>query len=86
MIISDGPDPAYRDQYVALGITTNDVAGSINIQPGAWEVGGLSKKSYVMPRYPTVISDQDIGSSVGALSKRFVDTVARELAREIGAM
>ncbi len=86
VVISRRPDPQYSDQYIALGITTNDISGSISISPDAWEVGSLPKKSYVMPRYPTVISERDVVSSVGALSKGFVDDAAKELAREIGAL
>jgi hypothetical protein len=54
------------------------------ITPDDWAVGSLSKQSYIHPRYPTVISESDVATTVGALTETIVDDAVEELGREIG--
>jgi len=84
VVVSHDTSPAYPDQHITLGISTTEVEGSIPITPDDWAVGSLSKQSYVHPRYPTVISESDVVTTVGALTEEIVDDAVEELGREIG--
>lgn len=84
VVVSHDTSSAYPDQHIALGISTTEVEGSIPINPDDWAVGSLSKQSYIHPRYPTVISESDVVTTVGALTEDIVDDAVGELGREIG--
>ncbi|QLH84273.1 hypothetical protein [Halosimplex pelagicum] len=82
--MSEQPNPEYPDQHVAIGISTNDAAESVPIGENDWQVGSLSKESYILPRYPAVISERDTAQTVGALVPEIVDEAAESLARNVG--
>ncbi|WP_436929761.1 hypothetical protein [Halosimplex halobium] len=84
VIVSETPNPEYPDQHIAVGISTNDATDSIPIGENDWQVGSLSKESYILPRYPTVISERNTAQTVGALTPDIVDEAARSLARTVG--
>jgi hypothetical protein len=84
VVVSHDTSPAYPDQHIALGISTTEVDGSIPITPDDWAVGSPSKQSYIHPRYPAVVSESDVETTVGALSEDVVDDAVRALGREIG--
>ncbi len=39
---------------------------------------------HIHPRYPAVVSESDVETTVGALSEEIVDNAIRALGREIG--
>ena|GEM_PF-6834082 len=84
LVVSHDTSPDYPDQHVAIGISTTDVDGSIPITDDDWAVGSLSKQSYIHPRYPTVVSESDVVTTVGALKQDIVDDTVRALGQEIG--
>lgn len=84
VIVSQTVNTDYPSQRIALGISTSQTEKSIPITEDDWEVGRLSKQSYILPRYPTVISERDVSQVVGALSKEVVDDAASALAEDIG--
>jgi mRNA interferase MazF len=84
VIGSHEPNPEYPDQHIALGISTTAVEGSIPISPDDWVVGNLPKQSFIHPRYPTVIAESDVVTTVGALTADIVDEAVLELGQEIG--
>lgn len=49
VILGEQANPAFPDQYIALGISTVDAPGAIRITDSDWEVGGLSRESFVDP-------------------------------------
>jgi hypothetical protein len=84
VIVSRNPNPDYPDQHIALGISTTNTQDSIPINADDWEVGQLSKQSYIVPRYPTVLSATNINHTVGALSQQIVDEAVETLSEAIG--
>ena len=84
VVVSHDTSSACSDQHVALGISTTEVEGGIPITSDDWAVGSLSKQSYIHPRYPTVISESDVVTTVGALTADIVDDAVRELGQAIG--
>lgn len=84
MIVSHETTAEYPDQHVALGISTTETAESLPITQDDWVVGDLSRQSYIHPRYPTVISEADVVTTVGALDEDVVDDAVLALGREIG--
>lgn len=84
VIASRNPNPDYPDQHIALGISTTNTQDSIPINADDWEVGQLSKQSYIIPRYPTVLLETDVTHTVGALSQQVVDEAAMALTEAIG--
>jgi hypothetical protein len=85
VIVSETPNHEYPDQYIAVGISTNDATDRIPIGENDWQVGSLSTESYILPRYPTVISERNTAQTVGALTPDIVDEAAGSLARAVGA-
>jgi hypothetical protein len=84
VIVSEQPNPEYPDQHLAIGISTTDATDSIPIGENDWQVGSLSTESYVVPRYPTVISERNTAQTVGALVPAVVDEAVEVLAQNIG--
>ncbi|QLH76904.1 hypothetical protein HZS55_06145 [Halosimplex rubrum] len=84
VIVSQSANPDYPDQQIALGISTTNAQDSIPISADDWEVGQLSKQSYIVPRYPTVLSATNINHTVGALSQQVVDEAVEALSETIG--
>ena len=84
VIVGEQANPAFSDQYIALGISTVDAPDAIRLTERDWEVGGLSRESFVNPWYPTVISADNVVTEVGALSADIVDTAVTSLAATIG--
>jgi len=68
VIVSRNTNPDYPDQYIALGISTTDAQDNIPINTDDCEGGQLSKKSYIVPRDPTVLLTASIKHTVSALS------------------
>lgn len=86
VIVSHTAHPDYPTQYVALGITTKEITEGIEIREGDWEVGRLSPRSYIDPRYPVTISERGVAETVGALAADPVDAAVATLARTVGAV
>lgn len=63
---------------------TTNAQDSIPINADDWEAGQLSKQSYIVPRYPTVLSAANINHTVGALSQQIVDEAVETLPEAIG--
>lgn len=84
VIVSHDTSSDYPDQHIALGISTTEVKQSVPIDPADWAVGSLSKRSYIHPRYPTVVSESDVVTTVGALTQEIVDDAVTELGQDIG--
>lgn len=86
VIVSHTAHPDYPDQYVALGITTQEITEGVEIGGSDWEVGNLSERSFIDPRYPVAISERGVADTVGALAAGPVDEAVTTLARTIGAV
>lgn len=84
VIVSTDTSAEYPEQHIALGISTTEVGQSVPITPDDWVVGSLPKQSYIHPRYPTVIAESDVVTTVGALTEDIVDNAVLELGQEIG--
>lgn len=84
LIVSSDVHPDYPDQHIALGITTEAVTGGLQIEDRYWELGSLSHDSFIDPRYPAAISEQNIVTTVGVLTETCVERAVNALAREIG--
>jgi hypothetical protein len=84
VVVSHDTNSDYPDQHIALGISTTEVDESIPITSDDWAVGSLSKRSHIHPRYPTVISESDVVTTVGALTADIVDDAVTALGQEIG--
>lgn len=77
---------AHPDQYLALGITTKEPTDGVEIRESDWEVGRLTRDSFIDPRCPVALSESGVVDTVGALTAGPVDEATTTLAREIGAM
>lgn len=85
VIASRTAHPDYPAQYIALGITTNAVTDGVELTEADWEVGELTKTSYIDPRYPVVLAAQHVVETVGALVPAPVDAATAKLADLIAA-
>lgn len=85
VIASTDPHPDYPDQYVALGLTTQEVTAGVVVGESDWAVGRLSERSFIDPRYPVAISERGVADTVGALRRGPVDEAVSALAELIGA-
>ena len=86
VVVSRDDHPDYTDQYLALGMTTKAITDGVEIGVGDWEVGRLSRDSFIDPRYPVTLSERGVSETVGALRAGPVDEAVHRLAEMIGAL
>lgn len=84
VIVGQQPSPEFPDQFLALGITTQEAPHRIPVTESDWEIGSLTRESYIDPYYATLLEGTVVTNSVGAIAEDIVDSAAIELARIIG--
>ncbi|MCU4742932.1 hypothetical protein OB955_18630 [Halobacteria archaeon AArc-m2/3/4] len=84
LIVSTDDHPFYRDEYVALSITTTDLEASIRIGEDDWVIGELPKESHVKPWNPAIVKADEILSVAGAVTTDLVDRAVDDLASICG--
>jgi hypothetical protein len=80
LVVSSDRHPYHGEEYIALAVTTSEVAGSLPIDDRAWELGTLPKPSAIKPWNPAVLKDELIRTVAGVLRRSMVDDAVAELA------
>lgn len=78
LVISGAEHPFVGEQYIALGITTNEYPESLPLAD-AFEAGSLSRESFVSPWAVVSLLDVDIDRAVARLSAEFVETAVETM-------
>ncbi|MFB6296875.1 MAG: hypothetical protein ABEH66_08585 [Halobacteriales archaeon] len=84
LVVSTDAHPFHGEEYVALAISTTDVASAIQIEQVDWAIGALPKESYVKPWNPVILKETDIATTAGALYQDVVDRAVDHLAETCG--
>jgi hypothetical protein len=84
LVVSTDAHPFHGEEYVALSISTTDIADAIPIDSGDWLIGDLPKESYVKPWNPVVLKEADVTTTAGALGRDVVDRAVDRLAETCG--
>jgi len=84
LVVSTDAHPFHGEEYIALAISTSDVASAIPLTPGDWLIGDLPKDSYLKPWNPVVLKEADITTTAGVLDRDAVDRAVDRLAAVCG--
>jgi hypothetical protein len=79
LIVSTASHLFYPDEYIGLAITTTPHEDAIEIGTDHWAVGTLPETSYIKPWNPTILKDDEVRSTAGALHYHPVDTAVDAL-------
>ncbi|WP_458210501.1 hypothetical protein [Haladaptatus sp. NG-SE-30] len=82
LIISGQNHPFAGTQYIALGISTKEYDESLPLAD-AFEVGTLSRESFVSPWAVVSLMDIDIDRAVARLTDDFVSTAAEQMTQYV---
>lgn len=79
LIINNDTHPFYRNEYIALLVTTTERPQAIPIEETDVEEGGLPLQSYINPWNPITLKDAAVRKRQATVRPALVDRAAREL-------
>jgi mRNA-degrading endonuclease toxin of MazEF toxin-antitoxin module len=83
LILSDETHPFAGEQYIAVGITTNEYPPSISLEDRFVD-GGLSARSFVSPWAVVSLRETDIERAVAIVNQTVTNAAAEQVARFVG--